>query len=92
MAKKRLQISVKCQVCLNTILLKTNAESPNFTNVCMVGDKFLPHTIQTSEKISLKLGHQFYVYNDHSIASGCQNATLKKFEFWSTFVLIYFSW
>ena len=33
-----------------------------------------------------------FMSNDHSIASGCQNATLKKFEFLITFVLIYFLW
>ena len=31
-------------------LLKTNAETPNFTDVCMVGGKFVPPTIQTSVK------------------------------------------
>ena len=31
-------------------LLKTNAKSPNFSDVCMVGGKFVPPTIQTSVK------------------------------------------
>jgi len=31
-------------------LSKTNAKLPNFTDVCMVGGKFVPTTIQTSVK------------------------------------------